>query len=93
MNLTARRTSSQSFLKDEVREVGRQLGLPDEIILRHPLPGTGTRRKDHARSQERPWRPSGSRDSIVVDENEEGRALLQDMADFRSFFLPLKTVG
>jgi len=31
----------RDLFKDEVRRIGKDLGLPDEILLKHPFPGPG----------------------------------------------------
>lgn len=40
MNLTLVEPFREMF-KDEVREIGRLLGIPDQILERHPFPGPG----------------------------------------------------
>ena len=43
-----------SFYKDEVREVGEELGIPGEFLHRHPFPGPGLAIRCLCSAEERP---------------------------------------
>jgi len=82
----------RELFKDEVREVGRKLGLPEELVGRHPFPGPGLAIRvitDVTRERLAILRRA---DAIVVEEIR--RADLYD-ALWQAFavYLPVQSVG
>ncbi|OGV35473.1 MAG: glutamine-hydrolyzing GMP synthase [Lentisphaerae bacterium GWF2_45_14] len=80
------------LFKDEVREVGRCLGLPDEIILRQPFPGPGLGVRIIGKVTMEAVKVLQEADSIVVDEMKKAGLYYKTWQTF-AVFLPLKTVG
>ena len=82
----------RALFKDEVREVGAQLGLPREIVWRQPFPGPGLAvRILGAVSPER-LRILREADWIVIDEMKKANLYYKVWQTF-AVLLPVKTVG
>ncbi|MCW5611627.1 MAG: glutamine-hydrolyzing GMP synthase [Rubrivivax sp.] len=89
----------RDLFKDEVRELGVALGLPHEMVYRHPFPGPGLGvrilgevRKDYADLLRRA-------DAIFIDELRatidpaDGRSWYDKTSQAFAVFLPVKSVG
>jgi GMP synthase (glutamine-hydrolysing) len=82
----------RELFKDEVREIGRQLGLPNNIIYRQPFPGPGLAVR--VIGEVTPQRLSLLRevDRRVVDEITRA-GLYEHIWQSFAVLLPVKTVG
>ncbi len=82
----------RELFKDEVREIGKILGIPDEIIYRHPFPGPGLAIRIIGEISEKDLRILREADSIFIEELKKS-GLYKDVWQAFAVLLPVKSVG
>ncbi|MBI5327129.1 MAG: glutamine-hydrolyzing GMP synthase [Deltaproteobacteria bacterium] len=82
----------RELFKDEVRDLGRALKMPDEIINRHPFPGPGLAIRVLGEVTKERCDILRKADSIVLEEIK-GAGLYTKMWQAFAVLLPIKTVG
>jgi GMP synthase (glutamine-hydrolysing) len=82
----------RELFKDEVRQLGKVLGLPDEIIRRQPFPGPGLAIRIIGDVDKERLRILRDADAIVMREMERHNFLDRVWQSF-AVLLPVKTVG
>jgi GMP synthase (glutamine-hydrolysing) len=82
----------RELFKDEVRQLGRVLGLPDEMIKRQPFPGPGLAIRIIGEVNSERLEVLRTADEIVIEEMRK-RYLLDQVWQSFAVLLPVKTVG
>ncbi|MEO2068151.1 MAG: glutamine-hydrolyzing GMP synthase [Desulfurobacteriaceae bacterium] len=82
----------RELFKDEVRELGKELGLPDEIIKRQPFPGPGLAIRIIGEVKPEYLRILREADAIVLEEIKKA-GLYDKIWQSFAVFLPIQTVG
>ncbi|MFC2074991.1 glutamine-hydrolyzing GMP synthase [Bdellovibrionota bacterium] len=82
----------RELFKDEVRELGKELGLPDFLLSRHPFPGPGLAVRiigEITRERLEILRKA----DVIVTEEIRASGLYKSLWQAFPVFLPVKTVG
>ncbi len=82
----------RELFKDEVRALGRELGMPEEIINRHPFPGPGLAIRIIGEVTPQRCEILRKADTIVLDEIKRAGQYSKLWQAF-AVLLPVKTVG
>jgi len=82
----------RSLFKDEVRKVGKELGLPDDMISRHPFPGPGLAIRILGEVTEEKVRLLQDADAIYINALKK-TGLYATVWQAGAILLPVRSVG
>ncbi len=82
----------RELFKDEVRKLGMELGLPKELVFRHPFPGPGLAVRVLGEIKKEYLEKLRQADSIFIEELRKNN-LYQKVSQAFAVFLPVKSVG
>jgi GMP synthase (glutamine-hydrolysing) len=82
----------RELFKDEVRNVGRELGLPEEMVARHPFPGPGLAIRVLSDVSKEKLDLLRAADALYLEEIREA-GLYDEIWQAFSVLLPVRSVG
>ncbi len=82
----------RELFKDEVRALGRELGLPDVFVGRHPFPGPGLAIRCPGEITEEKLEILRNADAVYIDQIRKA-GLYDDIWQAFAVLLPVRTVG